>query len=111
MCAITSTATRKSDCLDLLDEKNSAAFIDGATLRKLERTTQIPPEPDAVLIEDVVRGSAASLRGLRAGDIILAADRRPVHSEDDLFRAAHRARRPLILDIVRNDSRIVVLIQ
>lgn len=94
----------------MLDEKNPAAFIAGATLRKLERTTQLSPEPDAVLIEDVARGSAASLRGLRAGDVILAADRKPVHSEDDLLRAARRARRPLILDIMRNDSRIVVLI-
>ena len=93
------------------DYTNAAAFIAGATLRRLERTTHIPPEPDAVLIEAVARGSAASLRGLRAGDIILAANRRPVHSEEDLMRAAGNARRTLILDIMRNDGRIVILIQ
>ena len=95
----------------MLDGKNSRAFLAGATLRKLDRTTQIPPAPDAVLIEDVARGRAASLRGLRAGDIILAADRKPIHSEYDLLRVVERARRPLTLDIMRNDSRIVILIQ
>ena len=95
----------------MLAQKNPAAIIAGARLRKLERTTRIPPEPDAVLVEAVVRGSAASLRGLRAGDVILAANRRPVHSEDDLLRAAEKAGRVLILDIMRGDGRIVVLIQ
>jgi len=95
----------------LQEYKNAVAFIAGATLRRLERTTHIPPEPDAVLIAAVARGSAASLRGLRAGDIILAANRTPVHSEEDLMRAANGAGCILILDIMRNDGRIVILIQ
>jgi len=95
----------------LLDNRNTATFITGATLRKLERTSLIPPEPDAVLIEAVARGSAASLRGLRAGDIILAANQTPVHSEEDLMRAARRAGRVLVLDIKREDGRIAILIQ
>ena len=95
----------------MLDNRNPPAFIAGATLRRLERTTHIPPEPDAVLIEAVARGSAASLRGLRAGDIILAANQTPVHSEEDLLRAAKSAGRILILDIMRADGRIAVLIQ
>ena len=95
----------------MLTQKTPAAIITGAIFRKLERTTQIPPEPDAVLIESVARGSAASLRGLRAGDIILAANRKPVHSEEDLLRVAANAGRVLILDIMRNDGRIAILIQ
>jgi len=83
----------------------------GATLRRLERTSLIPPEPDAVLIEAVARGSAASLRGLRAGDIIIAANQTPVHSEEDLMRAARQAGRVLVLDIKRDDGRIAILIQ
>lgn len=86
-------------------------LIAGASLKRLERTALIPPEPDAVLIESVARGSAASLRGLRAGDIILAANRKPVHSEEDLLRAARSAGRPLVLDIMRDDGRIAILIQ
>jgi S1-C subfamily serine protease len=95
----------------LLENRNPATFIAGVTLRKLERTLYIPPEPDAVLIEAVARGSAASLRGLRAGDIILAANQTPVHSEEDLMRAARRAGRVLVLDIKRDDGRIAILIQ
>ena len=95
----------------MLENRNPSIFITGATLRRLERTSLIPPEPDAVLIEAVVRGSAASLRGLRAGDIILAANQTPVHSEEDLMRAARRAGRVLVLDIKRDDGRIAILIQ
>jgi len=95
----------------LLEHRNLAAIIDGAQFRKLERTTRIPPEPDAVLIEAVARGSAASLRGLRAGDIVLAANRKPVHSEEDLLEIAESADRILILDILRGNGRIAVLIQ
>jgi len=95
----------------LLAHINHATIIEGAQLRRLERTTQNPPEPDAVLIESVTRGSAASLRGLRAGDIILAANRIPVHSEEDLIRIADETDRVLILDILRDDGRIAILIQ
>jgi serine protease DegQ len=91
--------------------RNLATVIDGASLRKLERTSRIPPEPDAVLIETVTRGSPASLRGLRAGDIVLAANRKPVHSEDELIAIAESADRMLILDIQRDEDRIAVLIQ
>jgi serine protease DegQ len=90
---------------------NHATIIEGAQLRKLERTTQSPPEPDAVLIDSVARGSAASLRGLRAGDVILAANQKPVHSEEDLIRIAEETDRVLILDILRDQGRIAVLIQ
>lgn len=95
----------------MLAHINHDSIIEGVRLRKLERTAQIPPEPDAVLIESVARGSAASLRGLRAGDIILAANRTPVHSEEDLYRIAGETDRVLILDILRDDGRIAVLIQ
>jgi serine protease DegQ len=88
-----------------------STLIAGASLKRLERTALIPPEPDAVLIETVARGSAASLRGLRAGDIILAANRKPVHSEEDLIRVAENAGRTLVLDIMRDDGRIAILIQ
>jgi S1-C subfamily serine protease len=85
--------------------------MSGLKLRKLERITQIPPEPDALQIESVARGSAASLRGLRAGDIILAANQKPVHSEDDLRRIAEGADRGLALDILRGNGRLILLIQ
>ena len=95
----------------MLSQLTLSTPLAGARLRKLERTAQIPPEPDAVLIESVDRGSPASLRGLRAGDIILAANRKPVHSEDDLRRASSRADRVLALEIQRGDGRFVILMQ
>ena len=95
----------------MITHRNLATVIDGASLRKLERTNRVPPEPDAVLIEAVARGSAASLRGLRAGDIVLGANRKPVHSEEELISIAENADRMLILDIQRDDGRIAVLIQ
>ena len=95
----------------MLAEIGHVATMTGAVFRKLERTTQSPPEPDAVLIESVARGSGASLHGLRAGDIIVAANRKPVHSEKDLLRIAERSGRTLVLDIVRDGGRIVVLLQ
>lgn len=95
----------------MLAEIGHVATMTGAVFRKLERTTSSPPEPDAVLIESVARGSGASLHGLRAGDIIVAANRKPVHSEKDLLRIAKRSGRTLVLDIVRGGGRIFVLLQ
>jgi len=92
-------------------QNNHVAFIEGIRLRKLERTTQNAPKPDAVLIEAVARGSAASLRGLRAGDIIIAANHKPVHSEEDLQRIAETAGRIFVLDILRGGGQISVLFQ
>jgi serine protease Do len=95
----------------LLLDFDLIAAMAGAAFQNLERTTQIPPQPDAVLVRSVVRGSAASLRGLRAGDIILAANQKPVHSEENLLKIAESAERLLTLDIRRGDDRVVVVIQ
>lgn len=95
----------------MLASTNLPSVLAGVKLRRLERTNQMPPKPDAVLVDFVVRGSAASLRGLRAGDIILAVNRKPVYCEDDLVRAAQIAGRVLALEIMRDEGRIVILVQ
>ena len=94
----------------MLTQNNHIATIAGVRLCTLDRTTEVPPAPDTLQIESVVRGSIASLRGLRAGDIILAANQQPVHSEFDLMRIAESADQVLLLDIQRGKGRVLISI-
>jgi Do/DeqQ family serine protease len=76
------------------------------------KTGAIPPKsPEhgkvtGVYVADVAPYSNAATAGLRQGDIILDADRKPVASPTDLKNAlkAHPAGRPLLLRVARNDA-------
>jgi S1-C subfamily serine protease len=52
-----------------------------------------PPVEEGVLIEDVVPGGPAERAGIQRGDVVIAFDGEPIHSNDDLLTAI-RARRP-----------------
>ena len=67
-------------------------------------------DPDGVSVLEVERGSAAQQAGLRKGDLILSANRRPVSDLDDLRRVA-APDQPLLMNLQRGNSGFFMLLQ
>jgi Do/DeqQ family serine protease len=82
----------------------------GATFSVVERSAQ-PSRQKGVAVVGVEPNSPAASSGLRPGDLILAVNRQPVDTVDGLTRAARAARGPLALNILRGESRMVLIIQ
>ena len=67
------------------------------------------PDPNRVLITQVASGSPAHAAGLLPGDLIVAADARPVTSFESLqVVVAARLDKPLDLEIVRGEGRLTL---
>lgn len=96
--------------LSLAAGEEAQAQVRGATLQGLDRSVETPPRPDAVVVASVAAGSPAAAKGLREGDIIVAANREPVHSIEDLTRIADNVDGVLMLDVLRGQAPLVVLI-
>lgn len=66
--------------------------------------------PSAALVTDVDPEGAAVKAGVRAGDVIIKAGDRPVHSPDDLQVALgnHRIGEPLLVDVLRSGERLSI---
>ncbi len=82
----------------------------GATFSAVERSAQ-PNRPKGVVVASVEPNSPAAGNGLRAGDVIMAVNRQQVETVDALTKAAKAARGPLALNILRGESRIVLIVQ
>lgn len=96
--------------LSLAAGEDPGPQVRGATLQKLDRSVETPPRPDAVVVASVAPGSPAAEKGLREGDVIVAANREPVHSIEDLTRIADNVDGVLMLDILRDEAPLAVLI-
>jgi len=59
------------------------------------------PERDGLLIRGVEPGSPAAAAGLQRGDLVVAADGRPLHGFDELFDALEGSGGALALTVVR----------
>jgi serine protease Do len=68
--------------------------------RKLRAAVGLP-ERDGLLIRAVVEGSPAAAAGLERGDLIVAADGKPLGGLDDLFDALEGAAAKVTLRVVR----------
>jgi putative serine protease PepD len=61
----------------------------GVVPSTVDQDNPLPGGPDAgAYLRQVVSGSPAAKSGLRAGDVVVALDREPITSADDLFVAA-----------------------
>ena len=68
--------------------------------RRMRRAVGLPDRP-GLLVKDVEPDSPAARAGLRAGDLLVAAGGRELHSVSQLQVALTRAKRTLTLDAVR----------
>ena len=82
----------------------------GASLQPLPSEHPLYGEVKGVLIAGVEPGSKASQAGLRAGDVIVSANRKPVTTPAELRKAAE-GDEPLLLHVRRGDGAIFVVLK
>ena len=83
----------------------------GAMLRDLERGDPAYGRIEGVIAAEVEPGSPAARSGIRSGDVIVAVNRRRVRDTKALERALERAGEVLALDIVRGNSRLLIVLR
>ncbi|KAA3629362.1 MAG: DegQ family serine endoprotease [Proteobacteria bacterium] len=102
---MTLTAVIAPPKVDKVEGERIHPRLTGATLGSVTGA-----DPEGVSILEVVRGSAAQQAGLRKGDLILSANRRPVSDLDDLRRVV-APDQPLLMNLQRGNSGFFVLLQ
>jgi serine protease DegQ len=92
---------------------NTAAgnYLAGAVLGDITDNHPLAGHIRGVQVLDVKRGSPAWSSGLRAGDIIIAVNELEVSSADDVTAAVERNPHALVLNIIRGDSELMLVIQ
>ena len=85
--------------------------VEGATLQDIQPGMPMYGKVEGVVVADIDPGSPAASEGLRAGDVIVGVNRKPVHSVAE-FDAALRAAQgpPLALDVLRGDRALFLVI-
>ena len=86
--------------------------LDGVQLGNVD---ELPPSARAhqagVVVLDLDRNSVAARAGLRKGDIITNTNRVPVNDMEDLKRAAKRSDQGILLNLLRGETALFVLIR
>jgi Do/DeqQ family serine protease len=68
-------------------------------------------QPQGVVVSDVNNQSAAYAAGLRKGDVITGIDHQPVASIDDLKSAVHANQGPLLINAVRGNTELFLVLR
>lgn len=106
--AVQLTVKVSAPALETLDGAQVDARLKGATFSSQFADTQ---EEDGVVVSAVVPNSAAASVGLRVYDQLLALNRQPINTIDDLRRIGRPRRTELLLNIRRGDSSFMILVQ
>jgi serine protease Do/serine protease DegQ len=77
--------------------------LQGATLSEIASS-------DGIMVSELTSGSLAQATGLRQGDVIQAANRKPVNDLESL-RSAVASQRSLMLNIQRGSNTLLILLQ
>lgn len=84
--------------------------LQGATLGPISEDHPLAGKVEGVLVQGIERGSPAAQSGLRPGDIISAANRKPVSSLSEL-RDIAEGNSQLLLHLRRGDGALFLLLQ
>ena len=68
-------------------------------------------QPQAVVVVRVQPGSPAWNHGLREGDVIAGVNRRKVRNTKELLSALRAASRPIVLNVLRGDSVVAIVLR
>ena len=85
--------------------------LQGAEFRNLDPNHPQYGEVQGVLVSRVDQGSPAARNGLRQGDIVMAVNRMAVESVRELSNAIDRADSAIALNILRDNTRLFIVIQ
>jgi Do/DeqQ family serine protease len=85
--------------------------LDGAQFRNLDSTHPQYGRVEGVLVASVEPGSPAARNGLRQGDIVTAVNRQNVSSVAELTAALEAAGSTVALNILRDETRIYIVIR
>jgi Do/DeqQ family serine protease len=95
----------------LLKGGEASKRLAGATLGPIGRGHPLSGRVEGVGIKEVERGSPAWSAGLRQGDVIIAINRQKVSSIDDVSPAIAQFSHRLLLNIVRGDTTLLLVIR
>ena len=84
--------------------------LSGAVFSNLPESLRRPGQADGVLVDSVKPDSRAWRASLRKDDIILSANRVPLHNLED-FRQAAQGQRKLLINVQRGDGAMFILLQ
>ena len=85
--------------------------FEGASLRNASRQEVREIGSSGVIVDGVTPGSRAARAGLRSGDMIMAINRMPVTSLDDIRRWISDRHTTLAVELVRSGSRLLLIIR
>jgi serine protease DegQ len=89
----------------------SAPQLSGAVFQAMGDEHPLFGQVDGVVVADVERASRAWSNNLRAGDVIVAINRERVRSVEELSRALRNTGRSIAVDIIRDKSQLLIVIQ
>ncbi len=92
-------------------ESQTIDRLSGAEFRNLDPAHPRYGAVTGVLVANIAQASRAERNGLRQGDIILAVNRRTVGSVEDLSDAILEARTAIALSVLRDNSRLFIVVQ
>ena len=85
--------------------------FEGASLRNASHQEAREIGSGGVIVDGVTPGSRAARAGLRSGDMIMAINRMPVTSLDDIRRWISDRHTTLAVELVRSGSRLLLIIR
>jgi Do/DeqQ family serine protease len=89
----------------------SAPQLSGAVFQAMGSTHPLYGQIDGVVVAAVERGSRAWQNNLRPDDVIIAINRERVRSIEELGRALRKTGRSIALDIIRDKTQLLIIIQ
>ncbi len=92
------------------DKDGLVPRLRGATVRDIVPGMPIYGKVQGVVVAEVEPSSPAAARGLRAGDVIVAVNRKPVRNIAEFHEALRDAGRVAALDVLRGDTPMFILI-
>ncbi len=93
------------------DKSGKVFELKGATLGAVELNSRSADNKRGVQIVAVDPESQAAAAGLRPGDIIISVNRQPVSTPKEAVRAAENNKKSLLLNVLRGNSAIFVVIK